>query len=1041
MPAEINRNALTAFRTARLDAGDLRGKALDAAEKAKPVDNDVSVISFFKDDGMGGMVPFLNADPAPVEDPGKLAKVIDADGPRLETLKGKPVEFVKLLNETTAARKAYLSPTRAQVEGAPTQYKYNAIVGMRVDQLHKEATQLANELYGRDPAQLDQALYAVNTSCFDLNSRELRFDEFEISGYASFGHDAAFIHAWETRLVELNKVDERLLEPEAKAALKQEKAQIQGELDAIFRSKYVYNNSSMYEVNAEVSVGLCLIDKDSRQRVSESPSSLKTIVPKYETISVKVDGQDKAVFHDAAANKYFFDKSSQQLPAELATKIDEQRSGAARHAEVTIKAVDAKACTFRRAVSGESLRDNFRFDWNGDGYVQKAKIDWTSWAGHCDIKAMLESHGLVVPSGHAGVYEYDGLTGSTAHYNRDLLNEISMSLGEMGSTMVDARGRRSSAANEDYVFAGARDDDRPDRLVLGNGRTIPYSDRPNKFDIKKVVTADKEYAADEVFRQHVVAEDGRSATPNPLFNEMVDGDRVQLKLGDAAIHAGVTYQVFDDDSGYPTMKSAEVVLDFAHPAAEPVMVDSVMEDPGQRIMWEISVDTQNKQWVAQKVQMVEKANGERGYDKKSLGEPIKNQIDPAALMGQRETNLDNPEVYMPFVKEALQTAKNFTSETADGAGVWNGRTKSLKQATVWRDDDTKWAKVSLDVEARYGGNRGEFLVKLKDDGKPDYYVPLKMPFDFAWRTDAAMAPVLGDRVNETAKARGVASQVNGRFSSEAVSNLLEILHCGFNDRRYVIRHEGERYFFDTKEAWEAAKSHLDGLRGAVFGAPQPEPGAEVTQGTVLSVQAARVEKQGLAPHQIVAEADGDVHIKLDTLTGDADLYVSRNGAEATADSHEFKSWNSGVKADEITLKGVKKGEVINIGVHGYKGSDYSLTVVGPKVGAAPAPEPQRIDQALSGVVKRNETMNLPSFPLEIAEDGVLEFTMSGSGDADIFVGVNRDPGARGENTDFRLERAGSSERGTVKVKAGDKIFVKVFGYDQSSEFDLRVKTQ
>ncbi|CAN0566716.1 unnamed protein product, partial [Laminaria digitata] len=92
-------------------------------------------------------------------------------------------------------------------------------------------------------------------------------------------------------------------------------------------------------------------------------------------------------------------------------------------------------------------------------------------------------------------------------------------------------------------------------------------------------------------------------------------------------------------------------------------------------------------------------------------------------------------------------------------------------------------------------------------------------------------------------------------------------------------------------------------------------------------------------------------------------------------------------------------------------------------------------------VKRNESLQLPTCPLEIAEDGVLEFTMSGSGDADIYVGVNRDPGDRGENTDFRMEDWGSNERGTMKVKAGDKIFVKVFGYDASSEFDLRVKTQ
>ena len=1036
---EINRNALNAFRTARLDEGALKGKALDDAAKTAPVDNDVSVISFFQRDGMGNVVPYLNADPAPVADPGKLDKVIAADGPRLAALKGKPEAFKALVTETVAARQAYLRPTREQVEGAPTSYKFNAIVGGRIDQFRGEAVALAQELYGRDAAQLDAALYAVNTACFDLYSREVRFDNFEINGYASFGHDAAFIHAWERRLDELNKVDERLLSPDDKAALGREKAQIQGELDAIFRSKYVYNSASMYEVNAEVSVGLCLIDKGSRGRVSEKLDSLKTIVPEYETITVDVAGAPRPVFYDHETKTYFFDRSAEAVPAELAAKIDATRTGAARHADVHVAAVKPADCTFRRAVSGEQLRKNFRFDWDGDGYVNKAKIDWTSWGGHCDVKAMLESHGLVVPEGHAGVYEYDALSGSTAHYDRNLLNEISMSLGELGSGMIDARTRqRTSAANEAYQFAGARDDDRPDRLALSNGRTIPFRDRPNEFNITKIVTADKEYAASEVFREHIVADDERSASPNPLFDKMVEGDRVQLKLGAAAVHAAVKYQVFDDDSGYPTMKSADVVIDFAHPSAEPIVVDSVMADPGQRIMWEISIDTKNKQWIAQKVQMVDKADGARGYDKKLIDAPMKERIDPNALFGQRETSLDDPAVYMPLVKEALQTAKNFTSETADGAGVWNGRTRSLKQATVWRDDATKWAKVTLDVDARYGGNQGAYLVKLKNDGTPDYFVPLRMPFDFAWRTDAAMAPVLGTRINETALERGVVSDVGGRFTAEAVSNLLEILQCGFSDRRWVIKHNGQRYHFDNKQDWEAAKAHVDQLRGAVFGAePEPGPGP-VVSGVLLAAAGQSVASKALAAYQVVAQADGDITIKLDTAQGDADLYVSK-GAPATAEAHQLKSWNSGTDRDEIVLKGVKKGEVINIGVHGYKASDYSLEVVGPKVGAEPAPPAPTVDVALSGVLARGELSSPAAYPIEIAADGVLAFTMSGSGDADIWVGVNREP-SRSE-TDFKLEGATSNEQGTLKVKKGDKVYVKVYGWGASSEFDLRVKSE
>ncbi len=40
----------------------------------------------------------------------------------------------------------------------------------------------------------------------------------------------------------------------------------------------------------------------------------------------------------------------------------------------------------------------------------------------------------------------------------------------------------------------------------------------------------------------------------------------------------------------------------------------------------------------------------------------------------------------------------------------------------WRDDETRWARVRIEVEARYGGNVGAFLVKHAADGKPAVFV-------------------------------------------------------------------------------------------------------------------------------------------------------------------------------------------------------------------------------------------------------------------------------------------------------------------------------
>ncbi len=1020
---QINRNALDAFR-AFSPTQEHGAKALDNKEKLNTVDNDVSVIKFFDKDRAGNAIPFLNADPSPVTDPAKKDKILEPTAAQVKGFKGKPEAFAAFLTEAVAAQKAYLSPTRAQLE-TPTNYKFNAVVGQRVDQFRAEALKLAQDNFGGNREQLNKALYAVNTKAFDLYSRELKFDDFETNGYASYGNDAAFIHAWELRLGELNKIDTDLLTPDQKEAVSMEKSQLQGELDAIFRSKYVFNNSNLYENNAEKSVGLALIDKGSRQRASEVEATRNTIVPEFEILNLQHEGENKAVYFDAKRDKHYFDKSSQEVPADQIANI--QR-----------RPVDNRDLTFRRTEGGEHLREDFRFDWDGNGHVANTKIDWASWAGHCNDKAILEAHGCVVPRGHDGVYEYDSRSGSTAHYNRDLLNEKLLSFSELGEGMKGRRGR-FNVGNEATVFAGARDDDRPDKLVLGDrqGTTLPFSDRPNKFTISDIEVGGKAYEADDAFRKYLVADDERSAENNPLFKGMTEGDRVNLKLGGAKITAKAKFQVFDENTGYPTMKSKDVVLDFGNPKDEAIVLDSVMQSAADREFYEISINPKTKVWSAQLYQMKEKEGG--GFDKVKKDDPINRTIRPQDLVGQRETSLDNPAEYMPFVKEALQKAQNFTSETADGAGVWNGRTKSLEQAVVWRDDDTKWAKVDINVDARYGGNEGAFLVKLKDSGEPDFYVPLKMPFDFAWRTDVAFAPATKDGVNENALERGIVTKVGRSYQSPAISNMMEILHCAFNDRTYVINHEGQRFFFENKAEWEAAKAELNQLREAIKGGGnEPGPGP-IANGVLHSIQNAKIGEGELNQFQVVAQADGDITLALNTLKGDSDLYVSTDGP-ATPDNYSHRSWHGGLDEDKIVLKDVKKGQVLNVAVHGYQASDFGVEVKGPKVGEQPAPEPQAINEHLAGVLNRGEWLNAENFPIEIQADGKLDLTMMGSGDADVFVGINREPDRTRGNHDFRLNKGTSNERGTLDVKAGDKVFVRVYGYGQRSEFDLNIKS-
>jgi hypothetical protein len=1014
----INQTKLNAFR-AFVPQGPGVG-VLDSAEKAKPIDNDVSVIRFFEATNNGaGARGFLNATPSPVADPTKIAKVIEATPQQLEAMKGDAAKFAAHLDAAAAARADYLRPTFGQLQGAPTRFKFNTIVGTRVTQFVDEATKLANELFPSG-AKRDEALRAVNRHGRELMNRKVDFDQFEINGYASFGHDAAFVHVYEKRLAALNAVDARLLTPDQKASVERQKKQIQGQLDDIFRHKYVYNNSSMHELNAEQSMGLVAIAKGSRRRISEKPASANTIVPQFETLTVQDGGQTKAIYFDATAKKHYFDGTAQEVPAALLANVQRQD-------------VAADDVTFRRAVSGEPLRKNFRFDWDGDGYVNRNVIDWVPWAGHCNDKAALEAAGVVVPEAHKGVYEYNSASGQVTHFNRDLLNEALLSFSELGSAMGTKNlGTQATKDIGKVEFASARDDDRPDKLVLSNGREIPFRTRPNKFDIQEIKTGGKTYTADEAFSEYIVAGDRMSATKNPLFKNTVEGDYVQLGLGAATIKARAEIELFDLASGYPEKVSRDITIDLANPPAEPILVDSIMQDPSKREMYKVSLDLKKKEWVAELVRYQEKAGG--GYEEvKVPGQVIRNPFDPAQLAAKRETSLDNPATFLPFVEGAMKTGTNATAETADGSGVWNGRINSLERALDKREGD--WERTRLGVDARYGSNDGMYLTKLDKEGKPEFHVPLEMTADFWWRQQITFAGEKDGLVNVTARDRGLVSIEGGAIKTDTVDSMLEVLHSAFANRHYTIVHEGQRYFFADEASWKQATQQLDQLRGAVFsGGVDPGPGPGPVGTAKLVEDAGSVARKTRKQYEVTAEADGELRIKLDTKSGDADLFVKRGGAATEAD-HTLKSDKGDLQTDALVVP-VKKGEKIGIAVFGYKASDFALEVVGPKVGVAPGPVDAPVAFNASGNVKKNEERR---FEIPVTKDGPIDVTLGGNGDADLYVRLNAQPTL--SEYDARPYLESSSESAKIEAKKGDKLFVMVRGYGDSADFNLAVKSQ
>ncbi|MBI4820793.1 MAG: PPC domain-containing protein [Deltaproteobacteria bacterium] len=1012
----INNNNLNAFRNYRPEGP--AAHALTDAEKVKTVDNNVSAISFFKDSGITGAKAYLVADPSPANDVGRLAKIFDQPAADLDAVKTDPKKFEALLKSTVDAKKTYFNPTFGQLEGAPTRFKFNNIVGQRVDQFANEALKLAEQLYPSGDNR-DAALRAANLAVRDLMNRSVAFDEFEVNGYASFGHDATFIHVYEKKLAELEKIDQSLLTPDQKTSVERQKKQLQGEIDDIFRHKYVYENSNMQETDAEKTIGLVAIDKVSRQRISETKDTADGIVPAFERLSLDVSGETKGVFFDAKKNKYFFDGTTNEVPANQV-------------ANLTRNAVSDSDVTFRRAKAGEQLREGFRLDWDQSGYVQTGNIDWVGWAGHCNDKAALEAAGLVLPADHAGVYEYNSASGSKAHYNRDLLNEITMSFSELGSEMSKKTGGQAVKDLGATEFASARDDDRPDVIDLGNGRTIPFNARPNEFTMTKVVKDGKTYEAAKAFSEYIVADNEMSATKNPLFKSTSEGDYVGIGLANATIEANVKLQVFDEATGYPTMKSSTIKIDFANPPADPILVDTLMADAAKREMYEIHLDVGAKQWTYQKIRMEKQSDGK--YARVKVGAEGKEAFDPAKLTGKRETSLDNPATYLPFVNDAMRTGRNATAETADGSGVWNGRIRNLGMTLEKREGD--WERVAVNVSARYGGNNGRFLAHLDKTGKPDFFVPLAMPADFWWRSKVTFAPEAEGLVNTTGLERGAVTVQGSSVHTDALSDMMEVLHCAYNNRPYTIMHGGQRFFFDTKEAWEAEIAKLDQLRAAIAtgtgggggGGTTVNPAAEL-----IKVDAAKVNANDLKTFNVTVEADGKLVVALDTDAGDADLYVKK-GEGAGPNAYDAKSWETDTSLDKLELD-VKAGETYSIAVHGYKASDFNLMVTGPKVTGTGGggTTSDLVNVKKSGSVAKNELQKLET--IEVKADGVLKFKMSGTGDADLYVKKNGEVSK--SSWDVRPYADGSAETGELPVKKGDKVNVMVHGYSAAT-FDLEI---
>ena len=424
---------------------DLKGKAIpqDETKIASTPSHDITLnTDYMLRDGGTINMPDFKLKLRSVEDPNAKDAIIDLPQADIDQIKSAK-DFEKSLGKLLKDNKAYLQPAKDDLletlpEADRSNYAFNNIVGRRNEKFFDEASALLKKanLSGDDAKEARRALNFAHRDAF--RGRAIDFDRADTGSYWSYGGDKPFTHVYEKMLAALPEGDPK-------------RVSIQNELDFIYTKKYV-TSGKVDENNAEKSMGVIAIDKETRDVVSMTKGSESGLNASYETLKVAADGGEhagKAVYRDG--DKHYFAGGKEEVPADLVAKLE---------------STPANEIVFRKLKDDEKLREDFRFDWNGNRMMDTEKIN-TGWWGHCDIKATMETI-LTDMKGSGGVNEFNSASGKTTKYTRaDQLEGLASILNHGDGYNVD--GQRRPVALSPSEFAGARFDDRPTRMGIEIG--------------------------------------------------------------------------------------------------------------------------------------------------------------------------------------------------------------------------------------------------------------------------------------------------------------------------------------------------------------------------------------------------------------------------------------------------------------------------------------------------------------------------------------------------------------------------------------------
>lgn len=751
----------------------------------------------------------------PAADPAPPAALVPPEAPPTDA-----AAFEAWLREAWAAQGPRLARAGS---GESRQFRAHSVWGQRAARFFEQAEALRAswEREGR-LREGEAARYALAVLRDEVLIGEHPFDDEDTGTYHSFGKDQPFVHYLEAILSSLPAEGSEgmaLLDAGQQEAVRRQRQQATAHLDALMRHKYAY--AGIVETDIERSLGGFLIDRRTRHIVSEDPASADSLRPAYQLLRI-----DPAAEHPRAGAWVYRDGA--------ALRGQDGEPVQARPEQLRATPIPAEQLSFRRAPRDPRLRAGIRFDWDGSGFVRPGAIDWIGWAGHCDIKAIMEQLGLALLDGPT-LTEYRSDTDTTTVYDRKLLIEMLASVLELGSVHARLDGSGDIVRGEHH-FGGARNDSRPDRLQFqgpGPGRSFrwPLGGRQESFRVLSIERDGQRLDPGRAFASCLPAEDGRRIVDNPHYLGTVEGDYNLIRADGAVLRVAVEEERFDPDTGYPVQARRELDLDLRAEAGGRTWLGSAVKDGGARELYQVWLDRTDPSAPRIEARLERWEKGQRGFAAvpQPQGDVILPLIAPLRVTLSRELRRDDPAVFQALLEKALRQGQNICADTDMQAEVWNGVVTHLSVQRLAAHRDTRTERWRIDLRARFGEAVLDYLLERHPDGRPARYCPMPTEDDdaaapdFLWQDlpDVASKGLEGSDwvVNRSMMERGIVELRNQTGAQgevyvhdEHIKGVFEQLYCALGGLPYTIVHGNKRYGFAREEDWRPMVARLQRLR-------------------------------------------------------------------------------------------------------------------------------------------------------------------------------------------------------------------------------------